>query len=73
MTRTQVINRAVEADMMADVDVYVDERALALAEQEMNDRAIEEELIAWLSDPANRDDEEYSDVFKDVYGFRPRW
>jgi len=29
-------------------------------------------LEQWLSDPSNRDDEEYSDIFKDVYGFRPR-
>lgn len=31
------------------------------------------ELTAWLADPANRYSEEYSDIFKDVYGFRPRW
>lgn len=29
------------------------------------------ELIAWLDDPANWDDELYSDIHKDVYGFRP--
>lgn len=28
-------------------------------------------LIKWLADPANYGDEEYSDIFKDVYGFRP--
>lgn len=27
----------------------------------------------WLADPANRDSEIYGDVFKDTYGFRPRW
>ena len=31
------------------------------------------ELTAWLADPANRHDECYSDIFKDVYGVRPRW
>ena len=31
------------------------------------------ELKAWLADPANRYSEEYSDIYKDVYGFRPRW
>lgn len=31
------------------------------------------ELTAWLADPANRYSEEYSDIFKDVYGVRPRW
>lgn len=30
------------------------------------------ESVAWLHDPANYDSEIYSDVFKDVYGFRPR-
>lgn len=29
-------------------------------------------LDEWLSDPSNRDNEEYSDIFKDVHGFRPR-
>ena len=27
---------------------------------------------AWLSDPANYDDESYSDIYKDLFGFRPR-
>ena len=31
------------------------------------------ELTAWLADPANRYSEEYSDIYKDVHGFRPRW
>jgi hypothetical protein len=31
------------------------------------------ELTAWLADPANRYSEEYSDIYKDVYGVRPRW
>ena len=30
------------------------------------------ELTAWLADPANRYSEEYSDIYKDVYGVRPR-
>ena len=34
---------------------------------------IHRELVAWLNNPANADDPEYSDVFKDVYGFRPRF
>lgn len=32
-----------------------------------------EETIAWLDDPSNWQDESYSDIFKDVYGFRPRF
>lgn len=35
------------------------------------DEAIHAANVAWLADPANRDAEEYSDVFKDTYGFRP--
>jgi hypothetical protein len=31
------------------------------------------ELTAWLADPANRYSEEYSDIYKDVHGVRPRW
>ena len=29
------------------------------------------ETYAWLCDPANKDSEIYSDVYKDYYGFRP--
>lgn len=29
-------------------------------------------LEAWLANPANRDAEEYSDIYKEVHGFRPR-
>lgn len=29
-------------------------------------------LEMWLADPANRDSEEYSDIYKEVHGFRPR-
>lgn len=31
-----------------------------------------QELLEWLADPANRSSENYSDIFKDVYGVRPR-
>lgn len=27
--------------------------------------------VAWLSDPANWENELYSDIHKDIYGFRP--
>lgn len=29
-------------------------------------------LYAWLNDPANYGDINYSDIYKDVYGYRPR-
>lgn len=32
----------------------------------------QDSLRAWLADPANYDDELYSDIYKDVYGVRPR-
>lgn len=28
--------------------------------------------LAWLADPANKADPNYSDIFKDAYGYRPR-
>lgn len=33
---------------------------------------IDRELREWLR-TADHSDPEYSDIFKDVYGFRPRW
>ena len=33
----------------------------------------EDKTIAWLSDPANYEDENYSDIYKEVYGVRPHW
>lgn len=39
--------------------------------------AKEEEILRqsleWLADPANKNSELYSDIYKDVYGVRPRW
>lgn len=29
-------------------------------------------LEMWLADPTNRDAEEYSDIYKEIHGFRPR-
>ena len=29
-------------------------------------------LMAWLADPVNRSDVNYSDIYKDVFGVRPR-
>ena len=53
------------------IDRYLAE--VAKAEAERRDREVEMKLRRWLADPANRHDECYSDIFKDVYGFRPRW
>ena len=53
------------------IDRYLAEVAKAEAER----LALEEErkILRWLVDPANRYSEEYSDIFKDVHGVRPRW
>ena len=46
----------------------IDRYLAAVAEAENEAR-----ILAWLADPANRYSEEYSDIYKDVYGVRPRW
>lgn len=53
------------------IDAYLAEVANAEAER----LALEEErkILRWLADPANRADPLYSDIYKDVHGFRPRW
>ena len=53
------------------IDAYLAEVAKAEAER----LALEEErkILRWLADPANRADPLYSDIYKDVHGFRPRW
>ena len=53
------------------IDRYLAEVARAEARrQEAAERA---KLAAWLRDPANFADPLYSDIYKDVYGVRPRW
>lgn len=44
----------------------------AEAEAAREDEILRQNL-EWLADPANRDSEIYSDIYKDVYGVRPRW
>jgi hypothetical protein len=55
-------------------DELVNDPAIEAAEAEA---AMEDEILRqnreWLADPANRDSEIYSDIYKDVYGVRPRW
>ena len=47
--------------------------AIDAFQREAREAQREHELIAWLATPAARECPEYSDIFKDVYGFRPRW
>lgn len=51
-------------------DYWVGSSLVDIANHERN-AAIHEKNVAWLADPANYDAEEYSDVFKDTYGYRP--
>ena len=53
------------------IDSYLAE--VAEIEAERRDREVEMKLRRWLADPANRVDPLYSDIYKDVHGFRPRW
>ena len=53
------------------IDRYLAE--VARAEARRQEAAEHAKLTAWLADPANWHDECYSDVYKDVYGIRPRW
>lgn len=46
---------------------------IAQYERECEEIRIEREAREWLADPANRNLPEWSDVYKDLYGFRPRW
>lgn len=41
------------------------------AEKEAEQASIRQSLIEWLADSSNEDSEEYSDIFKEVYGVRP--
>jgi hypothetical protein len=61
-----------------EMELMFDEMVIAPALEVMEEeRAKEEELLAanreWLANPANWDSEIYSDIYKDVYGVRPRW
>ena len=42
-------------------------------EAERLEREEEMKLLRWLANPANRAHPLYSDIYKDVHGFRPRW
>lgn len=45
----------------------------AAEEEAAREDEILRENMEWLRDPANWDSEIYSDIYKDVYGVRPRW
>ena len=56
---------------VATLNAYLIEKADI--DVERLEREEEMELLRWLADPANHSDPLYSDIYKDVHGFRPRW
>lgn len=64
----------VKEEMTMMFDELMNAPAIEATEAEA---AKEEEILRqnleWLADPANKDSELYSDIYKDVYGVRPRW
>lgn len=71
MTTITIIEGITLTATQSTIDAYLIEKADAEAER--LEREAEMKLRRWLADPANRHDECYSDIYKDVYGFRPRW
>ena len=63
---------AEEMDMMYDEMVISPELEAKEAEEAAAADLLREQM-EWLADPKNRDSEIYSDIYKDVYGVRPRW
>ena len=62
---------------MAQVEIFVGviipSEWAERVERELEEARREDEIRAWLHDPANWDDPNFSDIYKDVYGFRPRY
>lgn len=73
--RYQLIKAAYDADpanafynlTAADLWFMVD-----YEEEQWRNSEAYQNALEWLADPANRSDENYSDIYKDVYGVRPR-
>lgn len=63
---------AEEMDMMCDEMVISPELEAQEAEEAAAADLLREQR-EWLADPKNRGSEIYSDIYKDVYGVRPRW
>lgn len=63
---------AEEMAMMFDELVIAPVIEAAEAEAAREDEILRQNL-EWLADPANKNSELYSDIYKDVYGVRPRW
>ena len=42
-------------------------------EEQWRNSSTYKEAVEWLANSANWEHENYSDIYKDVYGIRPRW
>lgn len=61
-----------------EMEILFDEMVIApeieaVEEERMKEEELLNANLEWLADPANRNSEIYSDIYKDVYGVRPRW
>lgn len=63
---------AEEMEMMYDEMVISPKLEAQEAEEEAAADLLREQM-EWLADPKNHGSEIYSDIYKDVYGVRPRW
>lgn len=70
MTKANTVKE--EMEMLFDEMVISPEIEAAEAEKAKEEEILQQNL-QWLADPANRNSEIYSDIYKDVYGVRPRW
>lgn len=60
--------------LLLEMELKAELEAMELEEIALyeHDLEIERMLLEWLA-TADRNDPEYSDIYKDVYGVRPRW
>lgn len=63
-------NLHVQANRSDDYDLFLVALSLDDLVDEVSGAAAAR--LAWLADPANKADPNYSDIFKDAYGHRPR-
>lgn len=58
--------------IIAGVTATLTDRAARAYERELREEQAHRELLQWLA-AHDKSDELYSDIYKDVYGVRPRW
>lgn len=60
-------------EINANITLIASEKVVKAFLAEKQDMEWEAWATEWLANPENWDDPCYSDIFKDVYGVRPRW